>query len=165
MKIGVLTSSRADFGIYLPLLKALKKDSYFDLEIIAFGTHLSILHGNTLDEIFDQGFQVNYTVESMPAGDSADAIGSSIGLTIIKFTSFWKEFGDNFDYVICLGDRYEMFSAVIAAVSFQIKMIHIQGGEKTMGAIDNIFRHSISHASAIHLTSTAACMSSFKIAL
>ena len=41
MKVGVLTSSRADFGIYLPLLKLLKEDSFFNLEIIAFGTHLS----------------------------------------------------------------------------------------------------------------------------
>jgi len=38
MKIGVLTSSRADFGIYLPLLKALKADPFFEVEIIAFGT-------------------------------------------------------------------------------------------------------------------------------
>ena len=41
MKIGVLTSSRADYGIYLPLLNKIKKDIFFDLEIIAFGTHLS----------------------------------------------------------------------------------------------------------------------------
>ena len=41
MKIGVLTSSRADFGIYLPLLKLIEKDSFFQLEIIAFGTHTS----------------------------------------------------------------------------------------------------------------------------
>jgi GDP/UDP-N,N'-diacetylbacillosamine 2-epimerase (hydrolysing) len=36
MKIGVLTSSRADFGIYLPLLNLLKLDPFFKLEIIAF---------------------------------------------------------------------------------------------------------------------------------
>ena len=40
MKIGILTSSRADYGIYLPLLRMLKVDDYFNLEIIAFGTHL-----------------------------------------------------------------------------------------------------------------------------
>jgi GDP/UDP-N,N'-diacetylbacillosamine 2-epimerase (hydrolysing) len=45
MRVGLLTSSRADFGIYLPLLKALKSDSFFDLKIIAFGTHLSSFHG------------------------------------------------------------------------------------------------------------------------
>jgi GDP/UDP-N,N'-diacetylbacillosamine 2-epimerase (hydrolysing) len=48
MKIGVLTSSRADYGIYLPLLRKLKTDNYFQLEIIAFGTHLSKKHGYTL---------------------------------------------------------------------------------------------------------------------
>jgi GDP/UDP-N,N'-diacetylbacillosamine 2-epimerase (hydrolysing) len=51
MKIGVLTSSRADFGIYSPLLEKLKEDSFFTLEIIAFGTHLSKMHGFTLSEI------------------------------------------------------------------------------------------------------------------
>ena len=40
MKIGVLTSSRSDYGIYLPLLRELKEDPFFDLEIIVFGTHL-----------------------------------------------------------------------------------------------------------------------------
>ena len=41
MKIGLLTSSRADYGIYNPLLKALDKDPYFDLNVLVFGTHLS----------------------------------------------------------------------------------------------------------------------------
>ena len=40
MKIGVLTSSRADYGIYQPLLNKLSIDARFDLEIIAFGMHL-----------------------------------------------------------------------------------------------------------------------------
>ena len=51
MKIGVLTSSRADFGIYLPLLKLLKADNFFNLNIIAFGTHLSSSFGTTINEI------------------------------------------------------------------------------------------------------------------
>jgi GDP/UDP-N,N'-diacetylbacillosamine 2-epimerase (hydrolysing) len=42
----------------------------------------------------------------------------------------------------------------MAAVPFQIKFAHLHGGEKTLGAIDNIYRHAISHASAIHFTST-----------
>ena len=53
MKIGILTSSRADFGIYLPLLKILKEDPFFNLNIIAFGTHLSNSYGNTINEIID----------------------------------------------------------------------------------------------------------------
>ena len=34
MRIGILTSSRADFGIYLPLINELKKDNYFKFSFI-----------------------------------------------------------------------------------------------------------------------------------
>ena len=57
MKIGVLTSSRADFGIYIPLLRLLFKDENIQLEIIAFGTHLSKAHGYTIQEILDKAFK------------------------------------------------------------------------------------------------------------
>jgi GDP/UDP-N,N'-diacetylbacillosamine 2-epimerase (hydrolysing) len=154
MKIGILTSSRADFGIYLPLIKALKNDAYFDIGIIAFGTHLSDFHNYTLSQIEEAGFEVRYRIDSMLLSDTPDAIGTAIGLTIIKFSSFWKEHANEFDVVFCLGDRYEMFAAVTAGIPFQIKFAHLHGGEKTMGAIDNVFRHCISHAAKIHFVST-----------
>lgn len=154
MKVGVLTSSRADFGIYLPLLMAMQKDSFFHVDIIAFGTHLSNFHGYTLNQIESHQFRVQYKIDSMPLSDSEDAISSAMGLTMIKFSSFWKNHKKDFDYVFCLGDRYEMFAAVIAGIPFGIKFAHFHGGEKTMGAIDNVFRHSISHASVIHFAST-----------
>lgn len=152
MKIGVLTSSRADFGIYLPLLKALEKDPFFELNIIAFGTHLSFFHGYTLNQIEKEGFTAKYTVESMLVSDSNEAISTAMSLTMMKFASFWKE--HTFDLVFCLGDRYEMFAAVMAGVPFQVKFAHLHGGEKTLGAIDNVFRHGISHASTVHFTAT-----------
>ena len=49
MRLGVLTSSRADYGVYQPLLNELKKDNFFYLEIIAFGTHLSKNHDFTIN--------------------------------------------------------------------------------------------------------------------
>ena len=61
MKIGVLTSSRADYGIYLPLLNQLKADIFFDLEIIAFGTHLSNEHGFTVQDIEKDGYMIIFT--------------------------------------------------------------------------------------------------------
>ncbi|MEJ6981624.1 UDP-N-acetylglucosamine 2-epimerase [Pedobacter sp. P351] len=154
MKIGVLTSSRADFSIYLPLLKELQKDAFFDLEIIAFGTHLSHFHGYTIRQIEEEGFTVNYTIESMLVSDSKEGIATAMSLTMMKFSTFWKEHYKNFDLVFCLGDRYEMFAAVMASVPFQVKFAHLHGGEKTLGAIDNVFRHALSHASMIHFTST-----------
>lgn len=154
MRIGILTSSRADFGIYLPLLKALKSDCFFDMKIIAFGTHLSDFHGKTINQIVEQGFTVDFTIESMLTTDSPESIATALGLTVIKFADFWKSQSGQFDIVFCLGDRYEMFAAVSAGIAFNIRFAHIHGGETTLGAIDNVFRHSISLASQLHFAST-----------
>ena len=65
MKIGVLTSSRADYGIYLPLLLKLKADDFFQLEIIAFGMHLSKNHGYTLSAIEEDGFEKIHQIDAL----------------------------------------------------------------------------------------------------
>lgn len=155
MKIAVLTSSRADYGIYLPLLKAMQQDPFFDLGLIVFGTHLSVLHGHTVDQVERDGFRIDYRVEHILASDSPDAIASSMAIAFTKFTSIWQREKDNYDLVLCLGDRYEMFAAVSAAVPYRIRFVHFHGGETTLGAIDNQFRHCITLFSSIHFAATA----------
>lgn len=152
-RIAILTSSRADYGIYLPLLKALKEDPFFELRIIAFGTHLSPFHGCTIHQIEADGFEVSYQIETMLAGDSQNAVSTAMALTSLKFADFWKNHIHDFDLVFCLGDRYEMFAAVSAGIPFNISFAHLHGGEKTLGAIDNIFRHAITLASKVHFVS------------
>ena len=70
MNIGVLTSSRADYGIYLPLLKEIESDSFFNLKIIAFGTHLKDAYGFTVNHILNDGFDVKFKVNNLLNGDS-----------------------------------------------------------------------------------------------
>jgi GDP/UDP-N,N'-diacetylbacillosamine 2-epimerase (hydrolysing) len=152
MKLGILTSSRADYGIYLPLLNKLKKDRFFKLEIISFGTHLSKSHGFTLSEIEKDGFSSIHTISSLISNDDEQTIATSYGLTVLKFADFWQK--NKYDLVFCLGDRFEMSAAVQAGIPFCIKFAHIHGGETTLGAIDNIYRHQISLASILHFTAT-----------
>ncbi|QSE96818.1 UDP-N-acetylglucosamine 2-epimerase [Fulvivirga lutea] len=152
MKIGILTSSRADYGIYMPLLNALKKDNSIHLEIIAFGTHLSKYHGYTISDIKEDGFDIIHKISTVLANDDETSISSSYGLTVMKFAEFYKE--HSFDIVFCLGDRFEMSAAVQAGIPFGIKYAHIHGGETTLGAIDNIYRHQITLASSWHFTTT-----------
>lgn len=154
IRIGVLTSSRADFGIYLPLLKKMKVGNLFQLKLIVFGTHLSRFHGYTVSEIEAQGFEPHYKLDTLLVGDSAESIATSMSLCMMKFAQFWGTHSQEFDVVLCLGDRYEMFAAVSAGVPLGIRFAHLHGGEKTLGAIDNFFRHSISHASWCHFTAT-----------
>lgn len=154
MKIGVLTSSRADFGIYLPLLNKLKLEVDYEIKLIVFGTHLSQNHGYTINDIIENGFHPKYQLITVPLDDNPKDISNAIGNTITIFSTFWDKNKDDFDLVFCLGDRYEMFAAVISGLAFQINFAHIHGGETTLGAIDNIFRHSISLSSKFHFVST-----------
>jgi GDP/UDP-N,N'-diacetylbacillosamine 2-epimerase (hydrolysing) len=156
MRIGVLTSSRADYGIYLPLLRKLQADPFFDLRLIVFGTHLSPLHGHTIDGIQKDGFVVDHKVDHIPASDTAEAISTSMAIASLKFSVIWQQEQRNYDLVICLGDRYEMFSAVSASRPFGIDFAHIHGGETSLGAIDNEFRHALTIFSALHFVSTEA---------
>jgi len=153
MKIAFLTSSRADFGIYLPLLKEMRKDSFFDIRIIAFGTHLSSFHGYTIESIQSEDFVIDHLVENIMASDTAESIATSMAITTLKFAYIWQLEQHTYDLVFCLGDRYEMFAAVSAAIPFGIKFAHIHGGENTLGSIDNQFRHCLSIFSILHFTS------------
>jgi GDP/UDP-N,N'-diacetylbacillosamine 2-epimerase (hydrolysing) len=150
--ITVLTSSRADYSIYRPLLKVLQEHPEIKLQIIAFGTHTSNDFGYTIDAIKADGFQVELHLPYILDGTSPFSIAQSIAKTVEQFSVIWEKI--NTDLIICLGDRYEMFSAVTASVPFSIPVAHIHGGETTLGAIDNIFRHSLTHMSRLHFTCT-----------
>ncbi len=150
MKIGVLTSSRADYGIYLPLLDKLKFDQRFQLEIIAFGMHLQKNQGNTVDQITKDGFEVIHKVGEMPENDGIFDISKGYGNMVVSFAEFWSEY--KYDVVLALGDRWEMSAAVQASIPFEVKIGHIHGGETTLGATDNIYRHQITLASTYHFT-------------
>ncbi|PZR19829.1 MAG: UDP-N-acetylglucosamine 2-epimerase (hydrolyzing) [Flavobacterium psychrophilum] len=150
MKIGVLTSSRADYGIYLSLLEELKKDTFFSLDIIAFGTHLSKSHGYTVGAIKEDEYAKIYEISSLLSNDDEQSIATSYGVTLLKFADFWAQ--NKYDLVLCLGDRFEMSAAVQAGIPFGVKFGHIHGGETTLGAIDNVYRHQISLAAVLHFT-------------
>lgn len=150
--IALLTSSRADYSIYFPLIKELNKDTSIDLHIIAFGTHTSKQFGNTYKKIEEDGFKIAHKVKAFVNGDSPKTIAGSMGQNIIAFSKIWAS--QKYDLIICLGDRYEMFAAVSAAVPFNIPVAHISGGEVTLGAIDNVFRDGLTTMSALHFAST-----------
>ena len=152
MRIAVLTSSRADYYIYTPLLERFRADSFFDFGLIVFGSHLSRKSGYTLSEIKKDGHKISRIIHTHPIDDSPLSITDSMGRTISAFGRFWEK--ENYDLVFALGDRFEMFASVVAGLPSNICVAHIHGGETTLGAIDNVFRHSISLMSSFHFAST-----------
>jgi GDP/UDP-N,N'-diacetylbacillosamine 2-epimerase (hydrolysing) len=88
------------------------------------------------------------------ANDDATETANIMAKTVTKFTEYFME--SKPDVVLLLGDRFETFQVAAACTICRIPVIHIAGGETTEGAIDEVFRHSITKMSYLHLASTEA---------
>lgn len=130
------------------MLSKLTQDPRFDLTVIVFGSHLLKKFGLTKNEIEQDGFGEIIVVPGMPQSDSPFDISNGYGDIVKAFAGFWAN--HQFDWVVALGDRFEMSAAVQASIPFEVKIAHLHGGETTLGATDNIYRHQISLASKIH---------------
>lgn len=151
-KIGVISVSRSDYGIYHPIIKKIQEDPQLELVLIVGGMHLLKDYGHTIDEIINDGFPIASKVKMPLFSDKPSGIATSIGVGIIEFTKALKK--NKLDLLLVLGDRFEMLAAVIAALPMNIPIAHISGGEYTIGAIDDSIRHSITKMSHVHFVST-----------
>lgn len=147
LKITAISSTRADYGIMRPLLLRLNKAEWASLKVIATGTHLSEKYGYTISEIEKDGLDIDKIniIED-------DETGHIMANTVKYFDEYFNS--HETDVVLLLGDRYEIFEAAAACVINQLPVIHIAGGETTEGAIDEVFRHSITKMSYLHFAST-----------
>ena len=151
-KICVVTSSRADYGLLRFLIHKIEKSSFFDLQLVVSGSHLSKIHGHTLNEIIQDNITITQKIETISKTNTKEDIANNVGNTIKKMTNAFSSLKP--DMVLLLGDRYEIFSTAIASAFLNIPIAHIHGGELTEGAIDDVLRHSITKLAHIHFTST-----------
>jgi GDP/UDP-N,N'-diacetylbacillosamine 2-epimerase (hydrolysing) len=133
-------------------MQDIKDTDSLELITIATGMHLSQQHGNTFQEIEEAGFIINHKVDLLLSSDSPAAITKSIGLGVIGFADALEKIRP--DLIVVLGDRFEIFAAVTAALIAGIPVAHLHGGETTEGAFDEALRHSISKMSHLHFVAS-----------
>ena len=152
MKIALVTGSRSEFYLLKGLILRLQKNKKFKLNLIVTGSHLSKFFGSTIHNIKKEKIRVNDKVNISIKGDREKDIAKSISIGVKSFSKKFNKFKP--DLLIILGDRYEIYSAAIAACINKIPIAHIHGGEKTKGLIDEGIRHSITKHSHLHFVST-----------
>ncbi len=153
LKICAVTTTRADYGIMRPLLLKLDKTEWADLVLAVTGTHLLKQFGNTIREIEKDGLKIDKKISIMTgANDTAQQTAAIMSRTVLKFTEYFEE--SKPDVVLLLGDRFETFEVAASCTICRIPVIHIAGGETTQGAIDEVFRHSITKMSYLHFAAT-----------
>lgn len=150
MKVCVVTGSRAEYDLLKLLMNEIKKDTFFRLQLVVTGSHLSSELGYTLQHIEEDGWEVNEKVDLLINSDSPVGVLQSMGRALPGFAESYDRLGP--DLVVLLGDRYEILCAAIAAHVQRVPIAHIHGGETTVGAFDNAFRHAITKMASLHLT-------------
>lgn len=151
-RIGVVTTSRADYShLYWPL-RELASHPEIELGVFALGPHLSPHYGNTIHEIERDGFPVRARIECLLSSDSDTGMAKSIGVAVLGLAdalTAWRP-----DVLLLIADRYEMLAPAAVAVALRIPIAHIEGGEVSQGAIDDQVRNAITKLAHIHFTST-----------
>jgi GDP/UDP-N,N'-diacetylbacillosamine 2-epimerase (hydrolysing) len=154
MKILVFTFSRADYGLIRWVVSELQKE--YTTRLYVGGTHLSGLWGKTIEQIVSDGMDIAGTMDYLLSELTPEGITSSMGVGLLKISAIFKT--EKPDFVIIVGDRWEMFLPTIAAVIFNTPIIHYYAGEVLPGrfemTIDHQIRFAITAASHIFWVTT-----------
>jgi UDP-N-acetylglucosamine 2-epimerase (non-hydrolysing)/GDP/UDP-N,N'-diacetylbacillosamine 2-epimerase (hydrolysing) len=151
-RIGVVTTSRADYShLYWPL-RELAAHPDVELGVFTLGAHLSPEFGLTVKEIERDGFPIQARIECLLSSDTDTGMAKTIGIAILGLAdalTSWRP-----DLLLLIADRYEMLAPASVALALRIPIAHIEGGEISQGAIDDEVRNALTKMAHIHFTST-----------
>lgn len=150
-KICVVTGTRAEYGLFFPIMKKIQSSNLLELQVVATTMHFSEEFGCTYKQIEKDGFLIDEKIENLLSSDTKSSIAKSTGLAIILLSDAFSRLDP--DVVLVLGDRFETLASATTAMLMNIPIAHIHGGEITEGAMDEKIRHSITKMSSLHFTS------------
>tara|TARA_Y100001970_G_scaffold199595_1_gene242776 strand:+ start:11165 stop:12322 length:1158 start_codon:yes stop_codon:yes gene_type:complete len=148
-KINIIcvTGTRADYPRVKPVLKLLNKDRYFNLKLIITGQHLEKKFGSTFNEIKKDNFKILSKIKIFNNDDSIIGMNFALQKCIKGMTEILIK--NKPDILLLTVDRIETLGSALAAMTLNLPIIHIQGGEVT-GTLDETIRHCVTKMSHIH---------------
>lgn len=151
-KICFVTATRAEYGLLKWLMKEIDNSDKFELQIIVTGGHLIKEQGYTITHIEADGFAINEKVDCCLDTSTQASIAESMGRMAVLFPSVFRKLKP--DYLVVLGDRYELLPICNSAFVMRIPIIHISGGDVTQGAIDDGIRNAVTMLADYHFPGT-----------
>ncbi len=155
-KLCFVTAARSEYGLLKWLMYDISNSSTFELQLIVTGGHLLDEQGHTIDQIIKDGFQIDAIVDAQLNTKSEAAIAASMGRMAESFADAYEKLKP--DYLVVLGDRYELLSICSTAFIMRIPIIHLSGGDVTEGLIDNGVRNAVTMLADYHFPGTKASM-------
>jgi UDP-N-acetylglucosamine 2-epimerase (hydrolysing) len=145
--IAFVTGTRADYGKIKSLLRILKNNDEYNVDIIVTGMHLLPTYGGTVGEILADDLG---RIHLLPNQISEQAMEISLARTIEVISQFL--YTVDVELLIVHGDRIEALAGAIVGVLRNVPVGHIEGGEVS-GTVDGLIRHSISKLAHLHFVS------------
>jgi len=146
-KICVFVGSRANYSSIKSVMVAVNESPNLELQLVVGASALLERFGNVSKLIEQDGFVANYKFHNIVEGETPTTMAKSTGLGTVEMAMVLDNL--NPDYLIVVGDRFEMMAVTIAAAYMNIKVVHTMGGEVT-GTIDESVRHAITKFAHIH---------------
>ena len=152
-RIGVVTSSRADYGHLRWPLRAMAEHPALEPRLYVTGAHLTGEFGAAVHEIERDGQPIAARVESLLSSDTGAGAAKSLGVATLGFADLFAH--ERPDLLLLIADRYEMLAPAVTALTMRIPIAHIEGGEISEGAIDDCVRNALTRLAHVHFTTTA----------
>lgn len=143
----LVTGTRADFGLWVPVVEALARAG-FESGFLVTAMHLDDRFGRTVDEIRASGLTIAAEVECTAEGDAFVDMSAALGLAVERMSPVIESLRP--DRLLVLGDRGEQLAAALVALHLGIRVSHLHGGERTLGAVDDTIRDLISRIATLH---------------
>lgn len=151
-KICFVTTTRADWGLLMPVADILRRTEGVEVSVVASNMHLSERFGMTAGEIEAAGFTIDARVPMDDEGDDEASRVRAAAQCMAGMADAFSRIAP--DALVILGDRYEMLAVASAAAIMHIPVVHIAGGAVSEGAVDDSMRHAITKLASLHLTET-----------
>lgn len=151
-KICFVTTARSEYGLLKWIMRDVASSGKFGFQLIVTGSHLSKDQGYTINHIISDGFPISEVVSESLDASSLEEIAYAMGRVSQGFAKAFSSLKP--DYIVVLGDRYELLPICSTAFVMKIPIIHLSGGDVTEGAIDDGIRNAVTMLADYHFPGT-----------
>lgn len=151
-RVAVLTSTRAEYGLLVPVIRELQRIEGVEPSFLVTGMHLCEEFGMTVREIEKDGYPIDARIPILEKGDDERETSYAMARALMGFGDYFAS--RHPDCLVVLGDRFEALAVSCAAFNARVPIVHLHGGERTDGAADDAYRHCITKMSHLHFTAT-----------
>ncbi|HET6974473.1 MAG TPA: UDP-N-acetylglucosamine 2-epimerase, partial [Pyrinomonadaceae bacterium] len=149
-QVLAITAIRSEYYLQRSILRAIMDHPELELSLIVTGAHLSPLHDYTVKEVEADGFPIVERIENLMYSDrdAARLKGAAIQFQALAQVADTRRP----DWLFLPGDREETITLGLCGAYLGLAMAHYAAGDRVVGNVDDMIRHSVSRLSHLLLT-------------